>query len=302
MPHDHARHAGRDQRVGARPVRPMWLQRLERDVGGRAAARCRRAARSAADLGVRAARRAGASPSPSTRPPRTMTQPTSGLGRVRPRARCARPSAWRMNALVTRSPSRRSSCATRRACRPPSNGVSSNTRSASSATACPISRSPKQMTLASLCCARQPRRGRLAAPAPRARPRTLLAAIEMPMPEPHTAEAARCPRSSSTTRLPTAAPNVGIVDRLGRVRADVDRPLSPRRRAILQVLLEVRSPRDPSRRRPHHRLVALVAREDERRVGAAEAEAVRHRRVDPQPRAPCSARSRDRTRDPASRS
>ena len=128
----------------------MKLVRLERHVGRRPSAR---AAGRAAPPPRRARRRlACAAASPSRCPPRTMTQPTHGLGDVRPRARSPLAIASRMKARQRRVMNVLAKQRRRRACvaaaferrlQPHAQRLLGDGR--------PMSRSPKQMTLASLC-------------------------------------------------------------------------------------------------------------------------------------------------------
>ena len=98
---DHARRLRREQQIGAgRPARAVMRARLERDIDRRALARaCRFCERDG--LGVRAARPARSRRVPTILPAaETMTQPTFGLGALRParalrRARPPRPSSLR---------------------------------------------------------------------------------------------------------------------------------------------------------------------------------------------------------------
>ena len=115
--HHDARHARRDQRIGAGRRAAVVRARLEADVHGRAGGR--RAGRGQrVDLGVRVARAARASPRRRTSPSRTTTQPTIGLGAavrapVRRAPASARAVARRPRGRPRRAPRRRDAPAAR---------------------------------------------------------------------------------------------------------------------------------------------------------------------------------------------
>ena len=96
--------------------------------------------------------------------------------------------------------------ASRRRWRPPSNSVEKKVSTASMASATPVVLPPRQITLASLW--RRARPAVVTSWTSAARiPATLLAAMLMPIPVPHT-QMPRSARPSATAR-PTASPNSG---------------------------------------------------------------------------------------------
>ena len=155
-----------------------------------------------------------------------MSGSTSASGRFRRRARAATVVLMRV------SPS---SFFTRRSWRPPAKGVMRKRSSIASASGAAVCRAPKAMTLASLC-SRISRVAKRSFGTPARTPFTRLAAMAIPIPVPQQ----MTPRSARPfgDGLPDREAEVGVVDRIGRARAEVGHLVAQRGEVVLQLLLQ----------------------------------------------------------------
>ena len=118
------------------------------------------------------------------------------------------------------------------------NSLRRNISSESVATSGPVKRSPKQITLASLCS--RASRAEVTSCTTAARtPAILFAAMAMPIPVPHT----QTPKSAppDTTLAPDGGTEVRVVHRLGREGAEVRHFVTQKGEALGEVLFQIQA-------------------------------------------------------------